>query len=77
MESDEKKYLLPPDEIKSLDELSSESKRIVDDLYREILLRPSDPDGLQYFASQLENDTMTIDEIKKILINSIEFQINP
>jgi len=77
LESDEKKYLLPPDEIKSLDELSSESKRIVDDLYREILLRPSDPDGLQYFASQLENDTMTIDEIKKILINSIEFQINP
>ena len=57
--------------------INTESKRIVDDLYREILLRPSDPDGLQYFASQLENDTMTIDEIKKILINSIEFQINP
>ena len=76
LESSEKKYLLSPTEIKSLDELSSESKRIVDDLYREILLRPADPDGLQYFASQLESDGMNVDEIKFILRNSFESQQN-
>ena len=72
LESEEKKYLLSPTELKPLDELSIESKNIIDDLYREILFRPADPDGLQYFASQLESGKLTIDEIKTILANSIE-----
>ena len=57
--------------------INTESQRIVDDLYREILLRPADPDGLQYFASQLESERMTIDEIKLVLINSSEYQASP
>jgi len=77
LESNEKKYLLLPAELKPLDKLSLESKRIVDDLYREILLRPADPDGLQYFASQLESERMTINEIKLVLINSSEYQASP
>ena len=72
LESEEKKYLLSPTELKPLDELSIESKNIVDDLYREILFRPADPDGLQYYASQLESGKLTIDEIRTILANSIE-----
>ena len=77
LESDEKKYLLSPAELKTLDELSLESKKIVDDLYREILLRPADPDGLQYYSSQLESGRMTIDEIKLVLINSSESRVSP
>ena len=72
LESEEKKYLLSPTELKPLDELSIESKNIIDDLYREILFRPADPDGLQYYASQLESGKLTIDEIKTILANSFE-----
>ena len=64
--------MLHPTELKPLDELSTESKQIVDDLYREILLRPADPSGLQYYASQLESKKMNIDDIRIMLINSIE-----
>ena len=64
--------MLSPTELKPLDELSIESKNIVDDLYREILFRPADPDGLQYYASQLESGKLTIDEIRTILANSFE-----
>jgi len=75
LESEEKKYLLHPTKLKPLDELSTESKQIVDDLYREILLRPADPSGLQYYASQLESGKMNIDEIRIMLINSIEAEL--
>ena len=74
LESKEMKNLLLPTELKTLDELNPESKKIVDDLYREILLRPADNDGLQYFASQLESGKMTVDDIRKALLESEEMK---
>ena len=46
--------------------------KIIDDLYREILLRPADPEGLQHFGSLLESGKITEDEIRAQLLNSDE-----
>lgn len=74
LHSDEYKTLLTPDEIKSLDELSKESKKTVDDLYREILRRPADESGLQHYASLLESGKMTVEDIRKALLDSDEYK---
>ena len=52
-------------------DLSSHEK-IVDDLYREILLRPADQAGLLHYSSLLESGELTIDELKLLLQNSDE-----
>ncbi len=55
-------------------EPSDESKKIIDDLYMEILGRPADLEGLQHFASLLESGKMTVDDIRKALLESEEFK---
>ena len=64
------------DEIKTLDELDPNIKKIVDDLYREILLRPADPIGLQHYSSLLENNDITIDQLRQELLDSEEYTLN-
>ena len=58
-------------EMKSIDELSDETKNTINDLYEKILLREADPEGLKYFGNLLENGT-TSDEIRVILLESDE-----
>ena len=52
----------------------SENENTVDSLYREILLRRADPDGLKFYVKMLEEEKMTSDDIRKSLINSEEYQ---
>ena len=48
------------------------SKKTIDDLYREILHRPADIQGLQHYGSLLESGKMTIDDVRNVLLNSEE-----
>ena len=70
--SEERKSLLEPSEQKSIEELSTTTKKTIDDLYQEILYRPADNRGLQHFGSLLESGKMTIDDIRTALFNSEE-----
>ena len=73
LNSDERKTILLLSEIKSLDEIDPKTKKIVDDLYREILLRSADEQGLLHYSTLLENEKITVDEIKNSLIASDEY----
>ncbi|MGI0011647.1 MAG: DUF4214 domain-containing protein, partial [Nitrosopumilaceae archaeon] len=57
-----------------LHKFDSKSKKTVDDLYREILRRPADEIGLQHYASMLESGKMTVDDIRKALLESDEYK---
>lgn len=72
LNSDERKYLLLPSEMKTIDELNPKTQNIINNLYQEILLRPADFDGMKYFGSMLENGKMSKEEIKDSLLNSEE-----
>ena len=48
------------------------TKQTIDDLYREILLRPADTEALEYWGSMLKTGDMTIDEIRTEILNSDE-----
>ena len=72
LNSDEKKSLLVIQERKTVDELSSESKQIIDDLYREILLRPADTEAFEYWGSMLESEIITKQELRKNILKSDE-----
>ena len=52
----------------------SENENIVDSLYRENLLRRADPDGLKFYVKMLEEEKMTINDVKESLMNSEEYQ---
>ena len=56
---------------KSIDELSMETKNIINNLYQKILLRESDPDGLKYFGNLLESG-ISSDEIRNLFLESDE-----
>jgi len=53
----------------------SKYEKIVDSLYREILYRPADPQGLRYYATMLQNGKMTQDDIRNALSNSDEAKL--
>ena len=61
-------------EIKTIGELKDETKKIIDDLYREILYRPADELGMAYFGSMLESGKLTAEDIKKALLESDEYK---
>ena len=50
----------------------SEYKKIVDDMYREILLRPADIEALEYWSPLLESGMITKDELKNQLLDTDE-----
>jgi hypothetical protein len=60
-----------PIDLKSIDELSDETKAIIDDVYQKILLREADPEGIHHFGNLLENGTSR-DEIRNMLLSSNE-----
>lgn len=51
----------------------TQNEKIVDDLYRDILKRPADQEGLSYFTSLLEQNKITPEEIKIKLYDSEEY----
>ena len=70
--SDEAKHALKPSERKTMDELSAGTKKTINDMYRQILQRPADQAGLEYYGSMLESGKMTVDDIRNALLNSQE-----
>ena len=50
----------------------SKYEKTVDDVYREILLRPADREGLVHFSSLLEDGKITEDDLRELLLNSEE-----
>ncbi|SVD64943.1 uncharacterized protein METZ01_LOCUS417797, partial [marine metagenome] len=53
-------------------EIKTKNEKIIDDLYREILLRPADTGALEDWGSLLDTGTMTVDEIRTEILNSDE-----
>jgi hypothetical protein len=51
----------------------TQNEKIVDDLYRNILKRPADQDGLLIYTSLLKQNKITPEEIKIELYNSKEY----
>ena len=72
LNSDEKKHILSLKEIKGIEEITTESIKIIDDLYREILLRPADQEALQHWGSLLENEKIDKLELRKNILKSQE-----
>jgi len=50
-------------------------KKIVNELYLEILLRHADREGLMHYSLLLEKKKMTVDDLRKALLNSNEHKI--
>jgi len=48
------------------------TKQTIDDLYREILLRPADTEAFEYWGSMLESEIITKQELRKNILKSDE-----
>ena len=72
LESDEKKILLEFDARKTVDDLSNDARTTVDNLYRELLYRPADVQGLEYYGSLLDSNKITPDDLRTIILESDE-----
>jgi len=75
--SEEYKSVILLTDLKNIDELSDETKNTINELYDIILRRSVDNEGLRYFGSHLENDTMTLSEISVNILASDEFNSLP
>ena len=53
-------------------EIKTENGKIIDGLYREILLRPADTEALEYWGSLLESEVITKLELRKSILKSEE-----
>ncbi len=73
LDSQEFKKDLMPDEVKNLDQLGEESKKIVETAYQNLLFRFADPAGLQYFGSMIEAGKITKEDVRQIISKSSEF----
>ena len=56
----------------SITELKEESKLQIDNLYKEILQRSADKEGLEHFGTLLELEKLSLEEIEEQLFNSQE-----
>ncbi len=72
LNSDEAKYILRLDEMKPVDELEPTTKKIIDELYREILQRPADQEAFEYWGSLLETERMSKSDLRKSILQSQE-----
>jgi len=52
----------------------NQNEKIIDDLYKEILLRPADPQGLLKYSTLLEEKKITIEIIRSEILNSEEYR---
>ena len=53
-------------------EIKTKNEKIIDDLYREILLRPADTEAFEYWGSLLESEKITKLELRKSILKSEE-----
>jgi len=72
LNSDEGKLMIALKEMKTVEELDNETKRIIDELYREILLRPADKEAFEYWGTLLENEIINKIELRKNILKSQE-----
>ena len=72
LNSDEAKYILSLDEMRTVEELDEETKKIIDDLYREILQRPADQEAFEYWGSLLEAEKISKPDLRKSILKSQE-----
>ena len=72
LNSDESNYILRLDEMKTVDELEPTTKKIIDDLYREILQRPADQEAFEYWGSLLEAEKISKPDLRKSILKSQE-----
>ena len=70
--SDEAKNILRPNELKQIHELREETKMNIDNIYREILQRPYDKQGMEHYGTLLELEKLSIEDIENQLFNSQE-----
>ena len=56
------------------DEFETKEQKVVDDLYREILYRPADSTGLEYYSMILRDGEISENDLREILLNSDEFK---
>ena len=73
LESEEYNSLLRPSEFLALEELTHETKKIVIDLYWELLDRAADPPALQFFGSLVQADLMTKEELRQVILDGAEY----
>ena len=52
--------------------IKTKNEKIIDDLYREILLRPADREAFEYWGSLLEGEKITKLELRKSILKSDE-----
>ena len=64
-----------PNERKTDEQLTQETRKTVDDLYRKILGRPADNDGLKHWGTLLESGKITKKEMKEEFLNSYEYRM--
>ena len=72
LDSDEKSQLIDYLEIKTVNDLKSETKDIINKIYLQFLGRNSDQIGMEYYGSLLESEKITVSEIEQLLFNSDE-----
>ena len=70
--SEEAKYILSLDEMRTVEELDEETKKIIDDLYREILQRSAPQEEFEYWGSLLENERISKSDLRKSILKSQE-----
>jgi len=72
LDSPERGYILRQMDVKPLSELSVESKNIVQKLYQELLFRNADQEGLRLYATLLDNEILTEEEVRQEIFESDE-----
>jgi ribosome-associated toxin RatA of RatAB toxin-antitoxin module len=75
LNSEERQFLVIPSDLKTIDELNDDTKIQIDNLYREILFRPADTDGIMHFGNLFEMGKLTLNDIRQHLLNSEERQL--
>ena len=73
LDSTEYKNLLKPNEIYGINDLNEEPKKIVQDVYWELLDRVVDPLGLQYYGSIVQANKITKEDLRQIIMTTPEY----
>ena len=72
IDSEEYNQLILLKEFTNIDKIKPETRKIINELYLEILERPADDQGLLYYSAMLENKKLSLSDIKNKLLNSDE-----
>jgi len=72
LNSEEAKDIIKPRELKQINELREQTIMNIDNIYREILQRPPDKQGMEHYGTLLELEKLSIEDIEKQLFNSEE-----